>query len=264
MKTAFARCAASSSAYLAKSAWRALVAGLLLGGSLMSAQATERYTRSALLVMPIPIYCADSELSDEYARFGPRWQYWAARMGPKFNSIHHYCQGMIDMLEARKHPPRSQGQVMMLKRAVAEYNYLLQLSPSELRDFPLWPEMLMKRGEAAVMLEDWGLAYSSYADARQVKPDYWQAYHGWAEVLVRLGKKDEARALLKQGLAYSPKVPSMRQLFVKLGGSPSEIPDTPLPVKPSDAASAPAAADPAASDPSAAGQAAPAASAPNS
>lgn len=196
---------------------------LLALGLPLNSLATGRYSREQLALLPP--YCADSELAHDYVRFGPRWKYWTALIGENFNRIHHYCQGMLHVMEARRLPPRSQAQTIALKRAIDEYNFILSINDARvMRQFPLWPEMLARRGEAATMLEDWALAVQSYELARTVKPDYWPAYLAWAEVLVRLKLTDRARELLKQGLLIDPTVESMRAAYAKLGGSLDSLP----------------------------------------
>lgn len=201
-----------------------------------SEAATGRYSKAELGILPA--YCADSELASDYERMGPKWHYWVARMGDLFNSVHHYCEGMMNVIQARIQIPKSQAQTILLRKAINEFDFMLNSSPQRLKNFVLLPELLVKRGEVGVMLEDWTLAYSSYEQARQVKPDYWPAYTGWAEVLAKLNLKKEALALLKQGLLINPTAEPMRQLYAKLGGALKDIPNEPP---------KPAAAEPAAS-----------------
>ncbi|WP_374661036.1 hypothetical protein [Inhella sp.] len=203
------------------------------------AQATQKWPQAVLVTLPP--YCADSELSHSYNRFGPRWQYWVSRMGDLFNSIHHYCEGMLRVREARRMPAGSQGQVIALRRALSEYNYILDgADVRRLRAFPLWPEMLLRRGEVAVLMEDWALAGASYEQARLVKPDYWPAYLDWAEKLASLKLTQQARDLVRQGLQVDPSVETLRQAFLKYGGALKDIPEKAAAV--SEPAAAPASA----------------------
>lgn len=161
-------------------------------------------------------------------------------MGPSFTAIHHYCEGMLNMREARRQPKGSQEQRNWLNRAVAEYNYLLEGAEVRvLRDFPLWPEMLVRRGEAAILLGNWALATASYEQARLVKPDYWPAYLDWAETLADLKLQKQARDLILQGLHIDPSVEAMRKAFLKYGGAPRDIPAKPAAAAAEPGASAP-------------------------
>lgn len=203
----------------------------------------------------LPNYCAESEASPTYERYGVRWKYWTARMGPTFNKIHHYCWGLVEMMRVRAlHKGAGQEKMAGLRRAVGEYNFVIV---GAIKPFPLMPEVLLKRAEAAVMMEDWSLAYASYSDAWKLKPDYWPAYLGWAEVLNKVGKRDDARAILLEGLSQSPTAEPLRRLYLQLGGAIKDIPEPRPAVAPVDetasspavAASGPAPASSAASAP---------------
>lgn len=215
----------------------AATAFVLLPSLIHNAHAAARYTRGQMSAMGLPAYCGDSELSTEHAYLDPaRRQYWNARMGPQFFvRIHHYCLGLVHLKAAKSLSRRSADMPYKVRQAIGEFNFLLEWPPEQLMGFPLWPEMLAKRAEAAILIEDWNLAYSSLEDAWRVKPDYWPAYLTWAEVLVKFGKAEEARAILRQGLEQAPSAEPLRQLFVKAGGKLADLPAVPVPA----AASAP-------------------------
>lgn len=220
----------------------ALALHLFAGSSAALAQPTDTIPWAQL-----PPYCAESELSPSYQRFGARWQYWTNLMGPNFNRIHHYCRGLVHLVRAKRMPEGQQTRTNLLKLAINEFDFILRGSDAWNGGFPLLPEMLVRKGEAAALLQDWGTAYSAYLDARKVKSDYWPAYSAWAEVLIRIGKRDEARSLLHEGLKFSPDSVVLRTLFVQAGGRPEDIPEP---------AAAPASAP--ASNPESAAAAAPA------
>ena len=206
----------------------------------------------------LPDYCASSRLAGSYDPNSTASRYWAARIGTAHNSIHHYCQGLFLLRTAKALPFRSREQQDRLRTAISEFDYVLERSSLAFRrGTPLWPEMLLRRGEAAVLLENWALAAASYDEARIVKPDYWPAYLDWARQLDSLKLRQQARELIQQGLRIDPSVVPMREAFVRYGGKPQDLP---VPAAP--AASAPVASEaaPAASAP-AASEAAPAASA---
>lgn len=205
-----------------------LLTALLLS-CLLSHKPAEATTRKPQAVLAtLPPYCKDSGLSYNYERFGPRWHYWVSRMGELFNTIHHYCEGLLELRDARRLPKHSAEQRNALLRAIAEFNFILKYEDHVLRRFPLWPELLLRRGEAAVLLEDWALASSSYEQARTVKRDYWPAYLGWAEVLDGLKLRAQAREQILLGLQVDPSVESMRKAFVKYGGALKDIPERPI------------------------------------
>ena len=184
----------------------------------------------------LPEYCANSRLAGDYDANSDISRYWAARIGTAHNSIHHYCQGQFLLRTAKALPFRSREQQGRLKTAIDEFDYVLERSNLAFRrGTPLWPEMLLRRGEAAVLLEDWALAAASYDEARIVKPDYWPAYLDWARQLDSLKLRQQARELIQQGLRIDPNVAPMREAFIRYGG---KLQDLPAP-----AASAPAASE---------------------
>lgn len=198
----------------------------------------------------LPAYCSDSEDGPAGQRGSARWNYWIGRMGPYFGAIHHYCRGMVAAMQAQKLGKNDLGRHRLYRRAIAEYDFILGNSGA--KSFVLLPEIFVRRAEAAVQVEDWGLANESYAEARGLKPDYWPAFLGWAEVLAKAGERSEARALLLQGLTHSPTAEPLRRLYVQVGGSLKDIPE-PKPAAPADeAASAPAGGEPASAAASAA------------
>lgn len=227
---------------------RCMLLIMIGAGSAVTALAAPRITSAEM--SRLPPYCADSEAAPGYERGGPRYQYWVARMGGAFNAIHHYCYGLVEAMRVRSLPSGDQARRIGLRRAIMEFNYFIEGGVP--MSFVLMPEILVKRAEAAVLLEDWLLAYDSYARARAIKPDYWPAYLQWAEVLVRINKRDDAKALLMEGLTHAPNQERMRQLYVQLGGSLQDIPE-PVAAPASAPASAPgpaaaaASAEPAAS-----------------
>lgn len=173
----------------------------------------------------LPAYCANSRLAGDYDANSAVSRYWSARLGTAHNSIHHYCQGLFLLRTAKALPFRSREQQSRLKTAIAEFDYVLERSSLAFRrGTPLWPEMLLRRGEAAVLLEDWALAAASYDEARTVKPDYWPAYLDWARQLDNLKLRTQARELLKQGLLIDPGVQPMREAYVRYGGSLLDLP----------------------------------------
>jgi len=222
-----------------------LFCAALLGALLPVPAHAGLYEISRAELAALPEYCLDSEVGDSYKQHGPRWNYWVGRMGPQFNAIHHYCYGMVLLQRAHSLPARDQTRVRTAKQAIREFDYLLR---SSARNFPLLPEMLTRRGDAAVVAEDWGLAYDSFSEAWTVKPDYWPPYLAWGNALAKVGNKKDALSTVRGGLAQVPNAEPLRRLYVQLGGSLKDIPEA-KPIPPNAAASAASAPDAAASTP---------------
>ena len=91
-----------------------------------------------------------------------------------------------------------------------------------------------------MLRENYGEAYEAFFKARQLKPDYWPAYSGWAVVLIKAKKTADARKLIEEGLMHAPQATVLQELFRKLGGDPAKIkPIGAIPAPPPAAASAP-------------------------
>lgn len=172
----------------------------------------------------LPEYCIDTE-AFIYGSVGnpgqsPRAPMWVERMGPTFRAMHHYCWGLVNLNRLRA------GRIggdrrYAAKQIVDEYFYVLRLATP---DFIMLPELWTRVGEAALIAEDYGQALDAYEKARRIKPDYWPAYTQWADFLIQFGKKNDAKALVRNGLQYAPDAKPLIDLYRKLGGDPSTVP----------------------------------------
>lgn len=166
----------------------------------------------------IPAYCPYTQ-SWEYLN-RPEGLRWAARVGPGFGALHHYCWGQINLLRAMRSSTQEHERRHLLNLVRGDYGYVVRNSP---RDFILLPEIHTRIGEVEIHLALFKDANQSFARARALKPDYWPAYSHWADFLIRSGKLDDARKLVKTGLEYSPGAKVLRDQYRRLGGNPSEI-----------------------------------------
>lgn len=186
---------------------------------------------TAIALPPNEITSEEMALSPPYCPYAqtfwgsgkPESKQWRARMGPAFDAIHHYCWGQINVQRAlRSSTPRQQRQ-HLLSTAVNDYSFVIRNASIVDRKFVLLPEILTKRGDVQLLLSLPRDANKSFAEARALKPDYWPAYSSWAEYLVKVGKRSEARLLVKAGLEYSPSSRTLGELYRLLGGDPSAI-----------------------------------------
>jgi len=222
---------------------------LYVGSSGLAIAAPENITDGELALTPP--YCQDVQgikWGDASYNPSPRAAYWVGLMGKSFWAMHHYCWGLISTrraLAAGVAPVIRRG---LLESAVNDYGYVVKNSTP---DFVLLPEIYTRIGETQLLLGSSSAAYDAFARARSIKPDYWPPYVRWAEVLVKTGRKKEAKALLADGLRYSPDAKPLIEEYRRLGGNPAEVQQ--LPPEPKAAASSAAGLPPA-----------PAASAPSS
>lgn len=168
----------------------------------------------------LPEYCPDTQgfkYGDVYFNTSPRAKYWVGLMGPSFWAHHHYCWGLIKMRRATAAGVAPVLREGGLKAAIADYEYVINNSTP---DFIMLPEVYLRMGEAYLLLNDYGAASDAYAHARRKKPGYWPAYVQWAEVLVKVGKKQEALSLLEECLRLTPSEPALRAPYQRMGGNP--------------------------------------------
>ena len=126
---------------------------------------------------------------------------WQAALGPAFHHLHHYCWGMINanrgLLLARGELARKH----FLNDAVHEFDYVIERSAV---DFVLLPEVLARRGQALLKLEQPGRGIESIERAIQLKPEYWPAYAYVGDYYRDIGDPKRAREWLLRGLEKSP------------------------------------------------------------
>lgn len=196
---------------------------LLLAVALPHAEARPRDVTDEEIALTSP-FCLDTEA------FGGAHQchigrtqksyYWQEALGNGFCSLHHYCWGEVHLLRANRWKVKPHVRKFHFERAVAEFKYVIDNSP---KDFKLLPEVYTRKGEAELRIYDYINANKSFARARALKPDYWPAYSGWIDALIKAGRKADAKALAKQGLEHSPHARLLIEQYKQLGGNPQDI-----------------------------------------
>lgn len=194
----------------------------------------------------LPAYCIDTEGfmygPENSASQSPRAPEWVAKMGRSFWAMHHYCWGLVSFNRLRFGRANTNNKRYYAKQIVDEYRYVIEHSAP---NFVLLPEIWARVGEASLLAGEIGDAMDAYAKSRSIKPDYAPPYVQWAEFQLNNHRRDEARALVEEGLKNIPGFKPLLELQRKLGGGP--VNSTPrAPTRPNIAASA-AQPDPAAS-----------------
>lgn len=167
----------------------------------------------------IPEYCPFTmsfNQADAYGKTSPGGQHWVSLMGSGFKHMHHYCWGQINLMRARRSGMSSQSRWGLLTKVQADFKYVLRNTPS---DFILRPEIYTRLGDVELLLKNIKGANAAFANARELKPDYWPAYSHWAEYLIRSGKRSEAKKLIQTGLKYSPTSQVLRKQYRLVGGN---------------------------------------------
>lgn len=162
----------------------------------------------------LPPYCPYQQFSP--LRDTPEGRYWQATLGKALDDIHHYCRGLRDMHFARTVTLSPQHRRYLWERALGEVEYMIKHNPPTL---VLMPEIYFRRGEILIELQQIADAQASFERSRQLKPDYWPAYTGWADFLMRNRRFDEARALIDEGLKHLPDSPELLQRRQQAGAA---------------------------------------------
>lgn len=181
----------------------------------------------------IPSYCKDTQgfgYGDQSSNTSPRAKHWVGLMGETFWHMHHYCTGLIKKNRALKAGVRPEDRKFMIKDSINEYEYVIKNNKQH--DFILLPEIYTRIGEGYIAISNSVAAEKAFAQARQLKPDYWPAYSHWAEHLIQTGKRAEAKKIVKKGLENSPSAKILIEQYRQLGGKLSEI--TPIQTSPED------------------------------
>ena len=133
--------------------------------------------------------------------------------------MHHYCWGLVNLNRLRFGRAETNNKRYFAKSIVNEYRYVLENSTP---DFIMLPEIWMRVGEASLLAGDIGGAMDAYAKSRSIKPDYVPAYVQWAEFQMNNNRRDEARALVDEGLQNIPGSKPLLELQRKLGPGPDK------------------------------------------
>jgi len=194
----------------------AAVLGSILASTNALAQMPENITD--LEVSLLPGYCRST-----YGFGHGTWTAdpkWLEIMGQGFMAMHHYCWALIKLRRVEKPGVPAIVQQGYREQALSDLVYVVKNSQP---GFIMLPEIYTKIGEVQLLLKRYSNAAESFQLARSLKPDYWPAYFHWAEYLRQSGQKAKARALVEEGLAYSPDAKPLQSLLVTLGGDPNAV-----------------------------------------
>lgn len=169
----------------------------------------------------LPEFCADAQFGKsgyyDPANYTPAQKRWVALMGGGFHHIHHYCWALDNAKKARDPLTSPQERGGLYNGAIKECLYVLNQAP---RDFVLLPEIYLRMGQFALGREDIVSALEYFEKSYRTKPDYWPAYIEIAKTNLSFGRRQEAEAALKAGLAVSPDEPNLKQALAQLKATP--------------------------------------------
>lgn len=220
---------------------RSWIVGLALAAS---GPAFAALDTTAQEIAMLPAYC-DAKMGRQAPEAVAMWR---ERMGhDNWIHMHHYCGGLIEL--NRYYRGARGRQTANLGNAVNEFSGMLKAWTP---DFYLRPEAHLNRGRAFKFMRHDGQALADFQKAVELDPGLAPASIELADLYKKLGKKDQALAVLKSGIERNPDKKSLRRRYAELGGDPKALVVPPAPPAPAPAISAaPAAEEPAPSAPAA-------------
>jgi len=144
---------------------------------------------------------------------GPSYKLWNKKLGREnFIHIHHLCSGLNGINASFNINKQHPGYARTLRSAISGIDYVLQRTD---KSFVLYPGMLLKKGEALLLLNKPGEAITEIQEAISINPKYSPAYAKLSDIYKAQGDKVKAKKILEQGLKFNPKSKSLRRKLNK-------------------------------------------------
>lgn len=147
---------------------------------------------------------------------------WRRRLGRDYLHIHHYCWGLVHLLNAYKLGITSGKGRFQFEEAVDDFQFSINATLTHRGSSPgtaLLPEMYTKMGEAQLALRDYQNAEAAFRSAWELNPSYAPPYVWWAQFLFKHGKTNEALAIAEEGIKNAPGSKSLAKLIEEIKGS---------------------------------------------
>jgi hypothetical protein len=192
--------------------------GMISGLLPSDASAQHKFYLTKEEYLSLPTYCKaqrfmqrDSPIVTVPASEHAKWQ---AMLGPGFETMHHFCRGLIFMQRAASlKSPKEQER--NYREAIANFIFV-QRTPSVTQDFALLPEICLRKGFAHLLLDERVEAAMEFTEAIRLKPDYTPAYGAMIDYYVSFGELEEAQKVLETGLKHAPSSALLRQKETEL------------------------------------------------
>ncbi|PWB59927.1 MAG: hypothetical protein C3F18_00420 [Nitrosomonadales bacterium] len=196
---------------------RIATCGLVAGFVLFSLQAKGAANITNAEIAMLPPYCEVKLRSKDPVAIQP----WVMQFGhDNWIHMHHYCDALVEMKRAyRLNANERKG---ALHNAVWQFDYMLSHTQP---DFFMRPDFHYGKGLALQLQNNDGAAIAEFQKTLAIKADSIPALTELAKLYTKIGKKDMALSVLKQGLEKSPANKGLRRRFQELGGDLSTIPE---------------------------------------
>jgi len=167
-------------------------------------------------VAMLPRYCAYTQSFRDHVPGGnnpAEIQRWYSMLGQTFHAMHHYCWGLMKTNRGLLLSRSEQSRRFYLNDAISEFDYVLDRAPT---DFVLLPEILMKKGENLIRMDQVGSGNLQLQRAIELKPDYWPPYAVMSDSYKKKGDLKNARDVLEKGLLASPDAKALKERLANL------------------------------------------------
>jgi tetratricopeptide (TPR) repeat protein len=164
----------------------------------------------------LPEYCKYTQLFRTHVPGGDNpaeIARWDARMGSAFQSMHHYCWGLMKTNRAMLLAKTRQDREFYLGSSIGEFDYVLERAQP---GFVLLPEIYTRKGENLIRLGRSGPAIEALEKAIALKADYWPPYAHLSDFYKSKGDAARAREILENGLALVPDAKALRRRLAEL------------------------------------------------
>lgn len=186
---------------------------LLLSFSLPVVAATNAATNatnySDAEIKALPPFC-EARLK----RIPGKFEYWNKILGPDFIHTHHYCSGLAQINRYYRARTRQQ-KTYSLQGANGALSYMVShASPS----YSLMPDVYLNRGLVLSLMGNTGGAITDLKKAQELNPKLVRAYTLSSDIHAKLKQKDEALAVVAEGLRHVPDSAVLKRIYKERGG----------------------------------------------
>jgi tetratricopeptide (TPR) repeat protein len=129
----------------------------------------------------------------------------------------HYCHGLKSNIRAAR-ATNQRDRIFELKAAVTEFQYVLIHTQPIPKYFPYLAMVRVDLGRTYVKLDNLSEAITQFMKASILKADYNTAYLDLIDTYLKLGNRDEALKVAREGLAHIPNSKALQRHYRELGG----------------------------------------------
>ncbi len=144
----------------------------------------------------LPEFC---QLRFKWGYGGKQFSNWKKTLGPESLHIHHYCEGLVDLMRIAK---KEKHWKSTLNSAKSNFNYVLTRVQNP--RFILLPDLYYRQAIVSMEEGNTGEAINNANKSIQAKQNYLNPYILISDIYISTGNKREAKEILLQAQQYHP------------------------------------------------------------